>query len=902
MKTFSDVAFRGEFRSYQQAVLAEANEYMSDGKIHVVAAPGSGKTILGLELMRTLGVPALVLSPTVTIRSQWCARFEEWFLPPDDAPEAYLSQDLRQPSLITSVTYQALHAAWTRAALVADEDTGETAQADFGGFDLLETVRAAGIGVLCLDEAHHLRSEWQKALEGFLEALGGEIRIVSLTATPPYDSEAAEWKRYLNVCGDIDCEIYVPELVKQGTLCPHQDYIYFNYPTAAEFETITEFRQRVSSCLTEILHEGILDRILESSRILSDFNDGLETYLDYATDFAALLSMAAYRGVRVPGRQIRLLCARRKLPDFDYTLAQRVFQFVLDQPALFSEGVTEELDRTLRRAELMDRKKVRLVGSEAVTKALMSSAGKLDSIAKIAREESDTMGERLRMLVLTDYIRRELLDAVGTDTPINTMGTVPAFETIRRALGDRDDLALLTGTLVLWPSGKVEALRGIAAGKGVRFSARALERTPYSVLEFGGDNRNKVEVITEAFQQGMVRILVGTKALLGEGWDSPCINSLILASFVGSFVLSNQMRGRAIRSLSGEPDKIANIWHLVTLEPKLVVKDGEAKRLQSALYHDDREIVSEDYETLKRRFHCFFAPAYSIDIIANGIERVDIIKPPFDRKGIERINAQMVRLAADRKKMAKRWHSVLDRVDNPQVLDVSELPKTALPRGFLFLNLLKAGIWASILAAIFSLVFGVGEALIQTDRWLLIILILAIGIVGMIQLGKVLRIVLLHRSPAATVRAMADAMVDTLRDIGEIHSADVAAHVEADPEIGQSLLCSLNGGTTREKALFAKAIGELLSAIDNPRYVLIRKNRFFRVSWLRYRESYACPAVIGTKKAGVEQFSQHLARRNGKFELFYTRHEKGMRVLRACRRQSYVNRNENYIQRLLMVG
>ncbi len=52
---------------------------------------------------------------------------------------------------------------------------------------------------------------------------------------------------------------------------------------------------------------------------------------------------------------------------------------------------------------------------------------------------------------------------------------------------------------------------------------------------------------TEWLKNGDLKILVGTGSLLGEGWDCPSINSLILASQIGSFVSSNQMRGRAIR-------------------------------------------------------------------------------------------------------------------------------------------------------------------------------------------------------------------------------------------------------------------------------------------------------------------------------------------------------------------
>ena len=88
-----------------------------------------------------------------------------------------------------------------------------------------------------------------------------------------------------------------------------------------------------------------------------------------------------------------------------------------------------------------------------------------------------------------------------------------------------------------------------------------------------GATHHGVDYVGKLFEQGRIQILVGTKSLLGEGWDSPCINSLILASFVGSFVLSNQMRGRAIRIDKNNPEKSSNIWHLVTVEPEYLFKD-----------------------------------------------------------------------------------------------------------------------------------------------------------------------------------------------------------------------------------------------------------------------------------------------------------------------------------------
>ena len=60
---FENLSFKWSFRSYQQRVLDGADGYLNDGKINIVAAPGSGKTVLGLELIRRLGMPCIVFSP-----------------------------------------------------------------------------------------------------------------------------------------------------------------------------------------------------------------------------------------------------------------------------------------------------------------------------------------------------------------------------------------------------------------------------------------------------------------------------------------------------------------------------------------------------------------------------------------------------------------------------------------------------------------------------------------------------------------------------------------------------------------------------------------------------------------------------------------------------------------------
>lgn len=104
------IHFKYPWRGYQERVLADLKQYISNGALHVVAPPGSGKTVLGLEVMLRLDTPTLILAPTIAVRNQWVDRFCELFLQTAQMPD-WISCDICQPSFLTVSTYQALHAA-----------------------------------------------------------------------------------------------------------------------------------------------------------------------------------------------------------------------------------------------------------------------------------------------------------------------------------------------------------------------------------------------------------------------------------------------------------------------------------------------------------------------------------------------------------------------------------------------------------------------------------------------------------------------------------------------------------------------------------------------------------------------------------------------------------------------
>ena len=259
-----NIKFKYSWRPYQAKVLEEVDKFLDDKRVNIVAAPGSGKTVLGLELARKLGNPVIMLSPTVTIKNQWIDRFVTLFMPEGSQKPDWISDNVYKLSYFNSITYQGLHYAYKRKKQKNDVDENETDDVilqenqnidiDVKEYDLIEEIKKNKITTIILDEAHHLKSEWWQSLTSVIKELK-DITIISLTATPPYDVENAEWQKYIELCGNIDMEISVPELIYAKNLCPHQDYIYFSYPIKVEKEKIAEYQNKIKTLIEELKND-----------------------------------------------------------------------------------------------------------------------------------------------------------------------------------------------------------------------------------------------------------------------------------------------------------------------------------------------------------------------------------------------------------------------------------------------------------------------------------------------------------------------------------------------------------------------------------------------------------------------------------------------------------------------
>ncbi|DAB24525.1 TPA: hypothetical protein CPT81_01155, partial [Candidatus Gastranaerophilales bacterium HUM_20] len=181
--------FKGKWRSYQERILNNLNFHLLDKKLHVVAAPGAGKTTLGIEIISRLNKPTLILAPTITIKNQWKQRISDAFL---NGEEDIVSTNIRNPKYITIITYQALLAAFCGVEDIEAEETSEeddeverTVCKRFSNTkanQIVNILKNSGIKILCFDEAHHLRKEWWKALDYLVDNLEPE-QTGALTAT-----------------------------------------------------------------------------------------------------------------------------------------------------------------------------------------------------------------------------------------------------------------------------------------------------------------------------------------------------------------------------------------------------------------------------------------------------------------------------------------------------------------------------------------------------------------------------------------------------------------------------------------------------------------------------------------------------------------------------------------------
>ena len=911
--------FSGSWRDYQKRILDDLNFHLADNKIHVVAAPGAGKTTLGIEVIARIHRPTLILAPTITIRNQWRQRIIDSFL--NGNSEDIISVNIKEPAFITIITYQALLAAFCDAKENTEEETPvpeEDNQADDTNYEedlyedkitttkrfnqkkaenIINLLKDNNIKLLCFDEAHHLRKEWWKALDYLTDNLEPE-QTVALTATPPYDADGREWERYETLCGPIDEIISIPELVANKDLCPHQDFIHFSLMRKHEDEKYKECVAKTGIFLKGLLKNDTLAEFV-TKQIKRETEEAI---LDNPKMFIAVLSYLKTSNNPVPAEILELFSLKKEeLPRFNTEYQKLFLTYVFaDKDRVYTEQEKKFLDviaKQARDAGVLQNKTIYLNDSPKLKRQIANSLGKLDSIKKIVDLEVSAMHEDLRMVILADYIKYDNTDA-------SELGVIPIWQTLK----ERTDisLAVLTGSVILIPEKLKDDFERFVKSMNLEdyVSSNEFDRDKnfLKIIPKGSKKSLIVELITNMFNDGHITVIVGTQALLGEGWDAPCINSLILSSTVSSYMLSNQMRGRAIRIDKNDPDKISNIWHLASV--KILSAEEQffnQMKFSNTESSDNIEpnVELSDYFQLHDRFVGFQAPSVkSPYYIESGIERIlpdsfltklngGLTAEPLKESDFLLLNRTMERNAFNRHKTKELWEQgTTKNYDGPERMLHNGVSADIKLKDFCYTNgyytiLAQWGlVWAGMLL---TTVYPAVKARAYFEAFIMF----CICIIGFcISVFKPTLKYLRCSSPEKIMRQIGIVFLETLAAMGRIkvHLKNVIIKCETNPA-DQTIFFAAGNISPEENNLLINSILEFINPIENPRYLFVRKDKIAKL--INTTDYHSMPAVISANKSNIDIFKKLWEKYIGKCDIIYTRNAEGRKKLLKARKDSF---------------
>lgn len=885
MNSFPEnLKFKYNWRKYQKNFLNNVDEYLADNHLHIVAPPGSGKTVLGLEVMLRLNKPALIVAPTLAIRNQWIQRFCELFLNTETIPE-WISTDIKNPCFITVTTYQGIHADCNNVKEIIDEETDQISS-HYKISEVVKKLKKQKVGTFILDEAHHLQNAWWRSLIDLKTEINPTI--VALTATPPFDVSGAEWQKYIQLNGAVDVEISVPELMIEGDLCPHQDLVYFTLPTQQEQQKIEHYHIQANEFFDEIKSDNILLNAIENHSLYQSPQMHLEWIYENVSSYTSGLVYMNFRGREIPEIHFEIIGDEQKfIPEFDFFWFEELLDFYL-----FVEGIDfkdaeehrSELENRLRRNGFLDKKRVSFFDNKNLSQILNSSIGKLQGIKDIVDFEYSVLKEDLKMVILTDFIKKEYLSNEKTNTfDLDKIGAISIFEKLRRKNSQQKKIGVLTGSNVIIPKTALEIFNELCLNKGIlKISVSELSYdNEYFLVNLSESIKHDiVHIITEIFQSGEIQILIGTKSLLGEGWDAPKMNALILASFVSSFVLSNQMRGRVIRTQKDNPGKTGNIWHLVCF-------DGNS------------ENGGQDFDIVRKRFKAFVGISSKDNpTIENNFQRLNI-KTIEDSSELSVINQMTFSLAGDRESLSKRWKNALDKGDIlveeiqvpfEEMKDSKKMEMKYL--GKMITNLSGAAVstfimfWWDVLVGMFRSAKSINS--VTSFSWFAFLF----GAVGFLIYGgkfyRALQQYFKYKNIAKHIELIGNIVVKGLINERIIRTPLERLKVVSSADYYKNSVCHLEGGSNYERSQFIQTLQELISPVDNPRYLLEQKRSLFFIKKNIY---YQLPEIFAKNKKSAEFFCNTWSEMMETSNLIFTRTIEGRKILLKLRFQSLMKRN-----------
>ncbi|SEB60109.1 Type III restriction enzyme, res subunit [Nocardioides exalbidus] len=625
--------------------LARAWDGSERPRAWVVLPPGAGKTRVGLEaiagrLRADPGSRAVVLAPNTAIQSQWIAEARAMGLDADD--------DKSLAGALTCLTYQSL------AVFDSEASDSEAAVVDRlhpNGVALFDRIRTEPDLTLVLDECHHLLEVWGRLLAELLEAVSG-AHVLALTATPPESLTGEQRDLVDELFGSIRYRVSVPAVVKEGHLAPFDELVWLTTPTPTEEDWLTSEALRFTE-LTTLLTTPGFGSIGFYEWLTARYDDPVPATTTWAAfaerepdlcDAALRMHHAGLLALPVGAR----LREEHRHPPSAEDWVGLLGDWLLHHVAVSSEARDAEVLATVKAAlpsvgYVWTRRGVRR-GRSTVDRVLARSYAKPGAAVEIIAAEHAAIGVRTRVLVLCDHERASATVPVTLDG-VQDAEAGSAVASLEALLSSPDTAVLqpmlVTGSVVAASASTLRELVEFVATRDPELAARLVVDAgagPVATCTAGWTSRTWVGHVTAFFEAGGTQVLVGTRGLLGEGWNARGVSTLIDLTTATTLTAVVQTRGRALRTDPTWPEKVATNWTVVC------VSEAHPKG-------------DNDWFRLVRKHQGFHGVDADGDIV-DGVAHIDASFSPFAPPPVasfDGYNARMLVAAADRDAIRDLW-------------------------------------------------------------------------------------------------------------------------------------------------------------------------------------------------------------------------------------------------------
>ena len=602
--------FNSKLYHYQQDVLntfeKEINRW--DKKIHVVAPPGSWKTIMGLEMISRIEWNHLILVPNITLQYQWKDKIEQFFLEEGENIDDIVSITKNEIKKVNILTYQSLTSSnrdndlilekildlWYSyiqekfndknkfleyVEILKDVDLEEYREKiskykkklKMSWEDIVEKIlskkvldyfvklKKNNIESIIVDEAHHLTSWWSKVIYYLWEELWNE-------ETDNFNPNYKTGKIWESIISGV------LKLTNKNKYTRLANYpLIIGLTATPPYDDIDFFilDDDYAKLLWEVDYYIPTPAVVKSAR-LAPWSD-LVYFVEPADDLKKVLEKTDKK------LELFIKKNRESIVEFIFSLVERKYDFMINKSynklINYLKFIKNYSDKDITNY-FFDEKIASELSLEDISKTIWAYLSDLE-IKQVSKKNNTFIEDTKKLFYDLGYIWRAN-NFYKFRTQIENM-LVYSKSKINwvKAILDQEKQNL-------WSDLKCAIITDFLEDREENINCKYILKELYeykdlspvlvsgqwiwklsNIWELEELDTNILEV-TRDLESWKINLVIWTRWILWEWWDAPKLNTLIDLTWIVAYMSVNQVRWRAIRLDKSNLNKVANVYDIVT--------------------------------------------------------------------------------------------------------------------------------------------------------------------------------------------------------------------------------------------------------------------------------------------------------------------------------------------------